>query len=52
MYGAHTWAYATPVKAGDAADADAVTFAAADAVSDTVIYNDENDGARSSDKTT
>lgn len=49
VYGSHAWAYADPVDAKDAADANAVVFTADEAISDTVIYNDENDGARSSD---
>lgn len=49
VYGSHSWAYADPVDAKDAADANAVVFTEDEAISDTVIYNDENDGARSSD---
>lgn len=52
VYGSHAWAYADPVAAKDAEDANAVVFAQEEAVSDTIIYNDENDGARSSDLTT
>ena len=52
VYGSHSWAYATPADSADAAGADAVTFAAADAISKTIIYNDEHDGKRESDETT
>ena len=52
VYGSHSWAYATPADSADAAGANAVTFAAADAISKTIIYNDEHDGKRESDETT
>ena len=51
VYGSHSWAYATPADSKALTGADnAVTFAQADAVSDTIIYNDENDGPRDSDR--
>lgn len=49
VYGSHAWAYADPVNAAEAENANAVVFEEEDAVSETVIYNEENDGARSSD---
>lgn len=52
VYGAHAWAYAEPVDAQDADGAEAVRFSEEDAVSETLIYNDEHDGARSSDAVT
>ena len=52
VYGSHSWAYATPADSADAAGANAVTFAATDAISKTIIYNDEHDGKRESDETT
>ena len=51
VYGSHSWAYATPADSKALTGADnAVTFAQADAVSDTIIYNDENDGPRDSER--
>lgn len=48
-----TWAYATPADSASlTAGANAVTFAAANAISETKIYNDEHDGKRASDETT
>ena len=52
VYGSHSWAYADPQDSGSLADANAVTFAAADAISDTIIYNDAHDGKRDSDAVT
>lgn len=52
VYGAHSWAYAEPVDAQDADGAEAVRFSGEDAVSETLIYSDEHDGARSSDAVT
>ena len=53
VYGSHSWAYATPADSASlTAGANAVTFAAANAISETRIYNDEHDGKRSSDETT
>lgn len=52
VYGAHAWAYATPADSKSAAGANAVTYAAADAIATTRIYNDEHDGKRDSDMTT
>ncbi len=52
VYGAHSWAYATPADSKAAAGANAVTYAAADAIATTRIYNDEHDGKRDSDLTT
>ena len=49
VYGSHSWAYATPADSSEAEGANAVTFAAADAISTTCIYNDEHDGKRESD---
>ena len=51
VYGSHSWAYATPADSSEAEGANAVTFAAADAISTTCIYNDEHDGKRESDAT-
>ena len=51
VYGSHSWAYATPADSKAAAGANAVTYAAADAISTTRIYNDEHDGKRDSDMT-
>ena len=53
VYGSHSWAYATPADSASlTAGANAVTFAAANAISETKIYNDEHDGKRASDETT
>ena len=53
VYGSHSWAYATPADSASlTAGANAVTFAAANAISETKIYNDEHDGKRESDETT
>ena len=52
VYGAHSWAYATPADSKAATGANAVTYAAADAIATTRIYNDEHDGKRDSDLTT
>ena len=53
VYGSHSWAYATPADSASlTAGANAVTFAAANAISETKIYNDEHDGKRASDQTT
>ena len=50
VYGSHAWAYAAPADSKALTGADnAVTFAQADAVTETVIYNDANDGSRESD---
>lgn len=51
VYGSHSWAYATPADSKAAAGANAVTYAAADAISTTRIYNEEHDGKRDSDAT-
>ena len=51
VYGSHAWAYASPADSKALTGADnAVIFARADAVSDTIIYNDENDGPRDSER--
>ena len=53
VYGSHSWAYAAPADSASlTAGANAVTFAAANAISETKIYNDEHDGKRASDETT
>lgn len=52
VYGSHAWAYADPQDSKAVTGANAVTFAAEDAISDTVIYNDAHDGKRESDATT
>ena len=52
VYGSHAWAYADPQDSSDIHDANAVTFAADDAISDTIIYNDAHDGKRDSDAVT
>ena len=53
VYGSHSWAYATPADSASlTAGANAVIFAAANAISETKIYNDEHDGKRASDETT
>ncbi len=52
VYGSHAWAYADPVTADAAQDANAVVFPQNKAVAKTVIYNDSHDGARKSDAVT
>ena len=51
VYGSHAWAYAQPVDSKSVSgEVSAVTFAQADAVSKTMIYNDANDGPRDSER--
>ena len=51
VYGSHAWAYASPADSKALSGTDnAITFAQADAVAKTVIYNDANDGPRDSER--
>ena len=53
VYGSHAWAYASPAEAGkvsESAPADSVLFREEKAVNSTVIYNDEHDGPRDSER--
>lgn len=51
VWGSHSWAYAVPEDSKAlSGKGSAVTFAAADAIADTIIYNDANDGPRDSER--
>lgn len=53
VYGAHAWAYAAPESSevvSESKSVNAVTFLKADAISNTIIYNEAHDGPRDSER--